>query len=54
MVETKTVEGLLTLTGLRGIGPATAERLAERFSVLEAILEENPAKLKAVVSSAVA
>jgi DNA processing protein len=53
VVETKTAAGLLTLTALRGVGPATAERLAERFSVLDAIIDADPAKLKSVVSSAV-
>jgi DNA processing protein len=52
-VATKSVEGLLTLTGLRGIGPATAERLAERFPVLEAITDAG-APLKHVVSAAIA
>lgn len=52
--ETRTAAGILTLTALRGIGPATAERLAERFSVLDAILGAEPAKLRSVVSAAVA
>ena len=29
--ETRTAAGILTLTALRGIGPATAERLANNF-----------------------
>src|SRR5262245_35475127 len=53
-VGTKTAEGLLTLTGLRGVGPATAERLAEKFSALEAIIEADPVRLRTFVSSSVA
>ena len=52
--ETRTAAGILTLTALPGIGPATAERLAERFSLLDAILGAEPAKLRSVVSAAVA
>lgn len=52
--ETRTAAGILTLTALRGIGPATAERLAERFSFIDAILGAEPAKLRSVVSAAVA
>ncbi|GAC1045283.1 DNA-processing protein DprA [Rhizobium sp. No.120] len=52
--ETRTAAGILTLTSLRGIGPATAERLAERFALLDAIVDAEPAKLRTVVSAAVA
>lgn len=52
--ETQTAAGILTLTALRGVGPATAERLAERFPVLDAIVEAGPAELRSVVSAAVA
>ncbi|PDS50081.1 DNA processing protein DprA [Rhizobium anhuiense] len=52
--ETRSAAGILTLTALRGIGPATAERLAERFSILDAIVEAEPAKLRSVVSAAIA
>ncbi|MER9025611.1 DNA-protecting protein DprA [Mesorhizobium sp. M0815] len=52
--ETKTAAGILTLTALRGIGPATAERLAEKFSLLDAIADAEPAKLRSVVSASVA
>lgn len=52
--ETRTAVGILTLTALRGIGPATAERLAERFAILDAIVEAEPAKLRSVVSAAIA
>lgn len=54
MIATKSAEGLLTLTGLRGIGPATAERLAERFSALDAIVEADAARLKNIVSASIA
>lgn len=53
VVETRSAAGLLTLTALRGIGPATAERLAETFLVLDAIVHADPVKLKSVVSSAI-
>jgi DNA processing protein len=53
LAETKTAAGLLTLTALRGVGPATAERLAEKYSVLDAIIDADPVKLKLIVSSAV-
>jgi DNA processing protein len=52
--ETRSAAGILTLTALRGIGPATAERLAESFSILDAIVEAEPAKLRSVVSAAIA
>ncbi|MBA1143849.1 DNA-processing protein DprA [Mesorhizobium neociceri] len=52
--ETRTAAGILTLTALRGIGPATAERLAERFALLDGIVEAEPGKLRSVVSAAVA
>jgi DNA processing protein len=52
--ETRTAAGILTLIALRGVGPATAERLAQRFSLLDAILGAEPAKLLSVVSAAVA
>lgn len=52
--ETRTAVGILTLTSMRGIGPATAERLAERFSLLDAIVDAEPAKLRSVVSAAIA
>lgn len=52
--ETRTAAGILTLTSMRGIGPATAERLAERFSLLDAIVGAEPAKLRSVVSAAIA
>lgn len=45
---------MLTLTALRGIGPATAERLAERFSLIDAILDTEPTNLRSIVSAAVA
>jgi len=54
VVETRTAAGLLTLTALRGVGPATAERLAEKFSVFDAIVDADPVKLKTVVSSTIA
>jgi len=45
---------MLTLTALRGIGPATAERLAERYALFDAILGSEPTKLRSIVSAAVA
>lgn len=52
--ETRSAAGILTLTYLRGIGPATAERLAERFFLLDAILGAEPAILRSLVPAAVA
>ncbi len=52
--KTRTAAGILTLTAMRGIGPATAERLAERFLLLDAIIDAEPDKLRSVVSSAIA
>jgi len=52
--QTRTAAGILTLIGLRGVGPATAERLAEHFPLIDEIVEANPAKLRSVVSAAVA
>jgi DNA processing protein len=52
-VATKSVEGLLTLTRLRGVGPATAERIAESFESLEALRTAAPTKLKTIASAAV-
>lgn len=51
--DTRTAAGILTLTALRGIGPATAERLAERFQLLAAIADAEPAKLRSLVSASV-
>jgi len=51
--DTRTAAGILTLTALRGIGPATAERLAERFLLLAAIADAEPAKLRSLVSASV-
>jgi DNA processing protein len=53
-VETRNAAGLLTLMALRGVGPATAERLAETFVTFDALLHAEPIKLRAVVSAAVA
>jgi len=45
-VSTKTAAGLLALTGVRGVGPATAERIAERFSSLNEIAHATPKQLR--------
>lgn len=44
--ETRSAAGLLTLTALRGVGPATAERLADRFPAFEAIADADLTALK--------
>ncbi len=51
--DTRTAAGILTLTALRGIGPATAEGLAERFLLLAAIADAEPAQLRSLVSASV-
>lgn len=52
-VQTKSVEGFLTLTSLPGVGPATAERLADSFPSLDAILHATAASLRGVASAAI-
>jgi NAD-dependent DNA ligase len=51
--QTKTVLGLLTLLGLRGIGPALAERLACKFESPEAVMDARPTDLNTIVPSQV-
>ncbi len=42
-VPTTSAQGLLTLLGLRGVGPQTAERLGARFSTLRELRDQLPA-----------
>jgi len=53
VVQTKSVEGLLALTSLRGVGPATAERIADSFPSLDALRYATAVKLRSVASAAV-
>jgi DNA processing protein len=53
-VKTSSAEGLLTLLGLRGIGPHSAWRLASRFSTLDELLHAATPELESLVSSSAA
>lgn len=52
-IDTNSPIGMLTLLGLRGVGPKTAERLASRFSTLDAIRGAPATTLESLTTSAV-
>jgi DNA processing protein len=51
--RTQNVTGLLTLMGLRGVGPATAERLAKTFTSFQALFESPADRIRRVTSASV-
>lgn len=51
-ISTKSALGLLTLLGLRGIGPQAVERLRSRFDTLDAIRAASPRELELVSPAA--
>src|SRR5262249_52765073 len=53
-VETRSTTGLLALTALRGVGPVTAERIANRFRWFDELSNATPAHLSEVTSQSVA
>ncbi len=50
-VTSSGAEGLLTLLGLRGVGPHAALRLARRFNTLGEILDARPEEITAAASA---
>src|SRR3546814_1736286 len=52
-VLTKSSEGLLTLQAVRGIGPATADKLARRFLTLGEIIEASERQLSTTVTNSI-
>lgn len=52
-VSTKTAAGMLALTAVRGVGPAIAERIAERFSSLNELAHASPNQLRSLAPGTV-
>lgn len=52
VVQTRSSRGLLALTGLRQVGPATAERIATRFATLEEVEQAPLSQLQGVATAA--
>lgn len=53
MVDTRSAIGLLALTSLKGVGPATAERIAHSYSTLDEVVFANPSDLRKIATASV-